>query len=142
MAYSTPTYDYGRQANTLTTNKGLQDIAQNYGRFLSQERFRRGLSDGERTFKQNVFPQIGRQYNRRGLYHSGLRQGAQRESAQDFQRQTDRFRQDYGQEQAMMEQQQAFRDTQYQQALLALYEDMQRQRAAGYDPFATIRGGL
>lgn len=136
--YSTPTYDYGRQTNQLTTNKGLQDIAQNYGRFLSQERFRRGLSDANRTFKQDRFPQIGRSFNRRGMYHSGLRKQAQTREAQNFQRQTDRFRQDYGQEQAMMNQTQAFRDAQYQQAMLALFEDMQRQRAAGYNPYQGI----
>lgn len=139
--YGTPTYNYGRQANSLTTNKGLQDIAQNYGRFLSQERFRRGNQDAQRQF-QKQFPKIGRSYNRRGLYHSGLRKGAQREEAQDFQRQGDRYRWDYTQDQAFGQQQQALRDAQYQQAMLGLFEEMQGQRAAGYDPFAAIRGLL
>lgn len=142
MAYGTPTYDYGRQANTLTQNKGLTDIAQNYGRFLSQERFRRGTSDANRMFKQERFPRIGRNFNRRGLFHSGLRKQAQTDEAQDFQRQTDRFRQDYGAEQAAFEQSQAFRDAGYQQALLSLYEEMQKARAGGYDPYAAIRGSF
>lgn len=139
--YSTPSYSYGVQANNLTTNKGLTDIAQNYGRFLSQERFRRGLDDGQRQFKEN-FPGIGRSYNRRGLYHSGLRREAQTNEAQDFQRQTDRYRQDFGASEAQFEQQKAFRDAQYQQALLGLYEQLQQQRAAGFNPFASIQGVL
>ena len=139
--YSTPTYDYGRQANTLTTNKGMTDIAQNYGRFLGQERFRRGLDDGQRQFKEN-FPTIGRSFNQRGLYHSGLRREAQTNEAQDFQRQTDRYRQDFAAEENMFQQQQALQDAQYQQALLSLYEQMQQQRAASFDPFASVTGLL
>lgn len=142
MAYGTPTYSYGRQTNDLTTNKGLQDVAQNYGRFLSQERFRRGLSDAGRQFKQERFPQIGRNFNRRNMYHSGLRKQAQQQEAQNFQRQTDRFRQDYAQEQGAMSQQQAIRDAGYQRAMLALFEELQQARAAGFDPYASIRGGM
>lgn len=139
MAYQTPTYDYGSATNRLTLDKGLQDVMQNYGRYLGQERFRRGMSDAQRMFKQQ-FPGIGRSYNRRGLYHSGLRRGAQQNEAQEFQRQTDRFRQDYATEQAAMEQQQALRDASYQQALLDMYAQMQQQRAAGYNPFEGVGG--
>jgi len=139
MAYSTPSYDYGMQTNQLTTDKGIQDVMQNYGRFLGQERFRRGMSDANRMFKEQ-FPNIGRSYNRRGLYHSGLRRGAQTQEAQNFQRQTDRFRQDYATEQSALEQQQALRDAQYQNAMLSLYEQMQQARAAGYDPYGALRG--
>jgi len=141
MAYATPTYDYGREANRLTLDKGIQDVTQDYGRFLSQERFRRGMSDANRQFKDR-FPNIARGYNRRGMYNSGIRRGAQQQEAQEFQRQTDRFRQDYAAEQQLQEQLRAFGDARHQMSLNDLFENMQRQRAAGYDPFAAYRGGF
>ena len=141
MAFQTPTYDFGSRQNRLTQNKGLQDSAQNYGRFLSQERFRRGLDDGQRQF-QKRFPQVGRSFNARGLYNSGLRKQGQQEEAQDFQRQTDRYRFDQTANEFQFDNAQAARDAAYQDELLQLYAQMQQQRAAGYDPYAAVKGIL
>ena len=138
--FQTPTYDYGSAANRLTTSKGLDDIAQTYGRFLSQERHRRTMGDANRQFKRE-FPKVGSSFNARGLYDSGLRREGQQRYAQDYQRFNDRQNYDYGVQQAASAQSDVLRNAQYQQALLGLYEQMQKQRAAGYDPFAAL-GGL
>ena len=139
MAYSTPQYDYTKSTNSATLNKGLQDISQNYGRFLSQERFRRGLGDANRQFKDQ-FPRVARNFNSRGIYDSGLRREAQQKNAQDYQRQTDRYRYDYAAEQNADQQAQGLRDAAYQNQLAALFEEFKRQQAAGFDPFANIKG--
>jgi len=139
MPYSTPTYDAGMQQNQLTTQKGQADIAQQYGTFLSQERHRRGLADANRTFKER-FPQIGSAYNRRGMYQSGIRRGGQQKEASAYQRGVNNMNYDYGVQTAQDAQQQTFRDAQYQDAMLHIIEQMQKARAAGYDPFANVQG--
>lgn len=139
MAYSTPTYDFGRQTNDLTTTKGLQDNAQEFGRFLSQERFRRGQSEANRVFQER-FPKIGSSFNSRGLYHSGLRREGQRKEAEAFQRGTDNARFEQGAAETQMDMQQTMRDQQYQLALQSLVEQLQKARATTFDPFASIGG--
>jgi hypothetical protein len=139
MAYTTPTYDYGRQANDLTTNKGLQDNAQDYGRFLSQERFRRGLGDANRSFKQN-FPKIGAGFNARGIYNSGLRKQGQQQEAEEYQRGVTNAQFEQGARETQFEQQRTMGNAQYQQALQTLFENMQRARATQFDPYAGVGG--
>jgi len=138
MAFNTPTYDYGLATNKLSTNKGLADQAQTFGRFLSQERHRRGLADTNRTF-QDRFPRVGQGFQNRGLYHSGLRREGQRKEAESFQRGVGQQNFEFGVGEAAAEQAQTFRDAQYQQALLDLFDQMQRARA-GQDPFASLNG--
>lgn len=137
MAFTTPSFNYGTRANDLTTQKGLSDIAGDYGRFLGQQRRRRLRDDNNRLFEER-FPQIGSSFNRRNLYHSGLRRGAQRREVNELNRAQSRIAEDEATEAAGFQQQRAFSDAAYQRALLALMEDMQRQRAAGYDPFAQL----
>ena len=139
MAFTTPTYDYGRTTNDLTTEYGLQKNSNDFGRFLSQERFRRGLGDAQRSFKQN-FPKIGSSFNQRGMYHSGLRREGQREGVEDYQRQVGDARFEQGVREAEYEQADTLMNQQYQRALQALYENLQRARASEFDPYVTMRG--
>lgn len=137
-AYATPSYDYGIKANQLTLNKGLSDISADFGRFMNQERYRRSQGDAQREFSDR-FPRVGAQYNRRGLWNSGLRKEGQQREAQDFQRGMDRMQYDFTANQAQADQSQALSDASYQQALLGLFDQMQRERAATYDPYAALR---
>lgn len=139
MAYSTPSYDYGKATSRLAENKGYEDVARNYGRFMSQERFRRGAEDAGRQFQQKM-PKVGTHYNRRGMWQSGLRQQGQRNFAQDYQRDLGRMQYDQAAAETGFDMQQAQSDAMFQRALLDLYEQLQGGRAAGYDPFAAVRG--
>lgn len=139
MAYTTPTYDYGKAQSDLTLNKGLQDQAGDYGRFLGQERHRRGLEDTTRNFKQS-FPKVAQSYQNRGFYHSGVRKQGQQQYGEGFQRDVSRQNYDWAGQETGFAQAQAIRDAQYQAALRDLFERMQAMRAQD-DPFAQI-GGL
>lgn len=138
MAYGTPTYDYEQQRSGLTQRKGLEDVGRDYGRFMSQERFRRQNMDQGSEFRDK-FPKVGTHFNRRGMWNSGLRRQGQQRFAQDFAENQGRTRFDQAAEMSQIDQQQAMSDANYQQALLQLFEQMQAQRAAGYDPFAAVR---
>lgn len=141
MAYQTPTYNYEQARSRLTENKGYEDVARNYGRFMGQERFRRGTEDAGRQFTQK-FPKVGSHFNRRGMWNSGLRREGQRNFAEDYQRDVARQQWDQGAWETGLDMQQTQSDAQYQRALLDLYENLQRGRAADYDPFAAIRGAF
>lgn len=137
--YGTPNYDYTRATGQLAQNKALTDAANQYGRFLSQERFRRSGEDANLQAKRK-FPKVGSHFNRRGLWNSGLRREGQQNFMQDYQRDVNRLQWDQGASEAGFEMRQAQSDASYQQALLDLYERLQAQRAASYDPFAAVRG--
>lgn len=128
MSYSTPQYDYDRGVADLTLNKGVEDSTQAFGRFLGQQRYRRGLTDNANTF-QRGFPKIGGGYNQRGLFNSGIRQGGQRQAAQDYSTATERLNTDEAAEAGQFQMGQGFRDAAFQARLLALYEELQRSRA-------------
>ena len=138
MSYGTPTYNYEQSRSALTQNKGLEDVARNYGRFMSQERFRRGNEDNTRQFQQGL-PKVGTHFNRRGMWNSGLRRQGQQQYAQDFQRGQSRLQFDQAADTAQTDMAQTASDAQYQQALLQLYERMQAESAAGFDPFAAVK---
>ena len=138
MAYGTPIYNYETARSGLTQNKGLEDVARNYGRFMSQERFRRGSEDNTRQFTQGL-PKVGSRFNRRGMYNSGLRREGQQNFAQDFERAQGRLQWDQAADQSQTDMAQSAADARYQQALLELFERQQAERAAGYDPFAGLR---
>jgi hypothetical protein len=139
MAYQTGVYDYTTRVNDLGKRKGLEDVAGDYGRFMSQERFRRQNADNTSAF-QKRFPQIGSQFNRRGLWNSGLRQQGQRDFTQSFQDQQSRAQFDQGAEEQKFQLERTASDAAYQDALRQLFEQFSVQRAAGYDPFAAVRG--
>jgi hypothetical protein len=139
MAYGTPRFDYGVQGAQLATSKALTDNAQQFGRFMGQERHRRSLSDMNRQFKQD-FPRVGSSFNQRGLWNSGVRRQGQRNYAEGYGRAVERSRFDHAAEEANYSRDQTLRDAGHEQAMLALYEQMQRARAAGYDPYEALRG--
>jgi hypothetical protein len=141
MAYDTNAYSYTTATNDLAKRKGLEDVAGDYGRFMSQERFRRGNADRESAFKQR-FPQIGSQFNRRGMWNSGNRLQGQRDFSQNFQDANSRAQFDQGAEEQKFQLERTASDAAYQAALQQLFEQFSVQRAAGYDPFAAIRGTL
>lgn len=138
MAYQTPTYSYETARSGLTQNKGFEDVARNYGRFMSQERFRRSNEDMQQDFGRK-FPKVGTHFNRRGIYDSGLRRQGQQEFVGDFNRNQGRLQFDQAQEAAQADMDQARSDALYQQGLLQLLEQMRAQSAAGFDPFAGVR---
>lgn len=138
MVYGTPTYDYNQATNSLTQKKGLEDVGRDYGRFMSQERFRRRNMDEGTQFRDR-FPKVGTHYNQRGMWNSGLRRQGQNRFAQDFSEAQSRSRFDQAAESAQTDMAQTTSDAQYQQALLQLFEQMKAQSAASYDPFAGIR---
>lgn len=138
MAYGTPTFDYERRRSGLAQQKGLEDVGRDYGRFMSQERFRRQNQDMGTQFRDK-FPKVGSHFNQRGLWNSGLRKQGQNRFAQDFEQAQSRSRFDQAADASMTDMAQTVSDSNYQQALLSLFEQMQAQRAAGYDPFAAVR---
>lgn len=138
MAYGTPTYNYEQQKSGLTQRKGLEDVGRDYGRFMSQERFRRNNQDQSAQFRDK-FPKVGTHFNRRGMWNSGLRKQGQNRFAQDFAQAQDRSRFDQAAESSRFDMEQGMSDAFYQQALLSLFEQLQQQRAAGYDPFSAVR---
>ena len=138
MAYGTPTYDYEQQRSGLTQRKGLEDVGRDYGRCMSQERFRRRNVDESNDFRDK-FPKVGTHFNRRGMYNSGLREQGQNRFAQDFSDRQGRSRFDQAAEGAQADQGQAMSDATYQQQLLDLYAQLQVGRAAGFDPFSAVR---
>lgn len=139
MAYGTPSYSYGSATSKLAENKGMSDAARNYGQFISQEKFRRNRVDAGEQFREGM-PKVGSHFNRRGMYNSGLRRGGQREYAQDYQKDIGRQQWDQAAQNQGFQMAQTQSDAQYQRALMDLYEQMQVQRAAGYDPFSAVRG--
>ena len=134
--YTTPQYDYARGTADLTLAKSLEDSTQAFGRFLGQQRYRRGLTDNAQQF-QRSFPKIGAQANARGVFNSGIRRGYQRDAAQDYSTATTRLTQDETAEQGQYGLNQNLRDVGFQAQLLALYEEMQRQRATQPPAFPT-----
>lgn len=139
MAYQTPAYDYGKAQNKLSMNKGFEDTTRNYSRYLSQERFRRGREDMDRSFKR-TFPKVGQSFNSRGMWNSGLRRGGQRQFTQDVGRDKSRLLEDQGNMNAGYQLQQTQADARYQMALQDLFDQMQAARAAQDDPFSGVRG--
>jgi len=136
--YGTPTFNYEQQRSALTQRKGLEDVGRDYGRFMSQERFRRQNKDQSDQFRDSM-PKVGTHFNRRGMWNSGLRKQGQQRFAQDFADQQERSRFDQAAENSQTDLAQSTSDANYQIALLQLLEQLQGQRAAGHDPFAATR---
>lgn len=120
-------------------NKYAQDnAAQEYGRFLSQQRFSRQKDDMNQGFMRSFPKFTGRWAGRLG---SGVKSGVFQQDLTDnvnqFGRDLSRVEQDQATEMGNFATQQAGRDAGYQRALLALQEQLAAQRAnqnvfAGY----------
>ena len=139
MAYTTPTYEYGKSTSNLTRDKGVADQAADFGRFLGQERHRRGLEDTTRNFQQRM-PKVAQSFQNRGFYNSGVRKQGQQQFAEGFQRDVSRQNYDWGLQESAYEMGKVNREADYQAALVELFERLQAARAQD-DPFAQI-GGL
>lgn len=135
-AYGTPSYDYAKGTNQLAHNKGMSDTANEYGRFLSQQRFRRGREDAG-TQMRRKFPKVGGHFQNRGMWNSGIRQEGQREFLGDYNQDIQRSLQDEQLANQGFDMQQTQSDALYQQALLDLYERFQAGRM-NTDPFAQL----
>lgn len=138
MAYSTPAYNFANQQNQATQQYGLQSAANDFGRFVSQQRHKRTVDDMGRGFQQN-FPRVGSSFNRRGLWNSGLRREGQREATNDYQRALNRVHADQAATDTHFQNNQTMLDSGFQQQLLSMFEQMKSGQAAGYDPFAALR---
>lgn len=134
--YGTPQYDYTRRTNALAQNKAMSDAANQYGRFLSQQRFRRNREDAGIQMKR-TFPKVGQSFQNRGLWNSGIRREGQRQYLGDYNRDIQRSLQDEQSANQGFDMQQTMQDSTYQQALLDLYEQLQAARA-NVNPFAGL----
>lgn len=135
-AYGTPQYNYTKGTSDLALNKSLSDASNEYGRFLSQQRFRRDQQDLGQRFKENM-PRVGSSYNRRGLWNSGLRRQGQRQFGQEYNKALQRSQFDQGAAEQQFTMARSAGDARYQAALLDLYEQLQAGRA-NTDPFANV----
>ena len=133
-------YDYEKSLSDLT-NQYSQDEATNaYARFISKQRFARQRQDTT-TGYQRAFPQFTGAFAHQ--LGSGLRSGVfgQRlgQFVGDYNQGQDRLNQEEAGFDANQTQMSGLKSAQYQQSLLALQEELQRQRAMT-DPYARYRG--
>lgn len=135
-AYGTPSADYAQGASQLAKRKSLSEAANTYGRFISQQRFRRGREDAGQQMRRN-FPRVGGAFNRRGIYNSGVRRQGQQQYLGDYNRDIQRNLQDQQMEDQGFDLQQAGQDLGFEEALLDLYARTQAARA-NTDPFANV----
>lgn len=134
-SYKTPNYDYQRRLGQRAQDYGNQQVAREFGNFVSQERFRRAQGDRARMFDDR-FPRVGRSFNRRGIYDSGLRREAQQREAADFQRADDRALNDYAMQQYVQQLGRFGHDADFQSGNVDLFTDLNRRRVR--DPFMGI----
>jgi hypothetical protein len=134
-------YDYEKQLSDLQNNYANDEATNAYARFISKQRYARQRQDVSTQY-QRGFPQFGARYAARGVnqgVHSGnFIQGLQN-MVGDYNQGQGRLAEDEAGYDAQYTQNQSLHQGQYQQALLALQEELQRQRAA-QDPFAAYRG--
>jgi hypothetical protein len=133
-------YDYEKSLADLQ-NKYSQDEATNaYARFISKQRFARQRQDSTKGYQQ-AFPgtvaQLGRGQTsgiRSGVFLNRLNQfvGGQNQGMA-------RLNEDEAAFDSNEAQNQALRQAQYQQSLLALQEELNRQRAM-QNPYAPYQG--
>ena len=135
-AYGTPGYDYTKGTNQLAKNKGFGDAANDYGRFISQQKFRRQREDAG-TQMRRKFPKVGGHFQNRGMWNSGLRQQGQRQFLGDYNRDVQRSLQDQQVENQGFDLRQAMDDSTYQDALVDLYDRWQAGRM-NTDPFTNV----
>lgn len=133
-------YDYEKGLSDLTNNYAKDEATNAYARFISKQRFGQQRQDTTTGF-QRAFPQFTG-----GFAHklgSGIRSGV-------FGDKLNQFVGDYGQSQDRLnqseagfdsnsQQTQAMNQSQYQQQLLALQEELARQRAMT-NPYASYQG--
>lgn len=135
-AYGTPAYDYNKGVSDMALDKSLNDAANDYGLFLSQQRFRRNQNDLGQNFRENM-PRVGSSFNKRGIWNSGLRRQGQRKFGEQYNQALQRSQFDQGAEQQQFTMGRTADDARYQRALLDMYEKFQATRA-NTDPYANV----
>lgn len=134
-------YDYEKQLSDLQNQYSNDEATNAYAQFISQQRFNRQRQDMAQSY-QRQFPQFMGQFARRGV-NQGIRSGNMLTQlgnfVGDYNQSQDRLSEDQAQGTANYDQAQAAHQAQYQQALLALQEELQRQRAMA-NPFAPYQG--
>ena len=135
MAYGTPVYNYERDRGGLARQKALTDQANEFGRFLGQERFRRSKEDLGESFERR-FPKVGNSFSRRGIWNSGLRKKGQRTAVNAANKDFRRLAESQATENAQWDMRQTNDDVRYENELLALYDRMQASRATSEASFA------
>lgn len=122
-------------------NKYAQDnAAQEYGRFLGQQRYARNREGMNRNYMRS-FPKFTGQWA--GRLGSGVKSGVFTQdltnNVNDFNRQLGEVDTDQATAEGQFASQQAMRDAAYQRALLALQEQFAAQQASA-NPFAAYQG--
>ena len=149
MAYQAPDYGgYDRQ-KADTQYKYSQDSTTNaYGRFLSQQRGNRGLSDSYRGYQRQT-PKFRSGMAQRGIAGPGVGGGVQRQAMDryvgDFARDYGRQQQDLTQNMQQYDLSQANLDNWRNQSMAAIEADKQREIAQSAEQLEYLRqivGGL
>lgn len=133
-------YDFASRTAELT-NKYAQDrAAQEYGRFLAQQRFQRQRSDLDYGF-QRQFPKVTAGLARRfgGNVRSGLIGQTVGRTVGDYNTNVSDLNTQQAAYEGQYASQQALQEAGYRAALLQLMEQMQAERA-GQNPFTTYTG--
>lgn len=116
-----------------------------YGRFLSQQRGERGLSDINTNFKR-ALPNYRASFGQRGLAGPGVRSGSMQRSIgnylSDYALTYGRSQQDAQQEAANYDQTGAQQDSYYQQQLAAIQQQKQTEIANSAAAIEALRGLL
>lgn len=135
-AYGTPAYEYAQGTSGLAQKKAQSDAANEYARFISQQRFRQQQQDLGQQFRRQM-PKVGQSFQNRGLWNSGLRRSGQRQFAGDYNQALQRSQQAQAADDQQFQMQQNFNDQDYNLALMDLYQRFQAARA-NTDPFANV----
>lgn len=133
-------YDYEKQLSDLTDRYAQDDATSAYANFIGQQRFSRQREDNNKGFTR-AFPQFTGQWARR--LGSGIQSGVMGDKLNqfvgDYTQGQGRLNEDQAQQNSQYESQRTMANSSYQRALLALQEELQRQRATA-DPYAAYRG--
>lgn len=139
---------YDAQASDLQYRYNTDRANNAYGRFLSQQRGTRNLSDIDTNYKRQL-PGIRGSFAQRGLAGPGINSGAMRRSIgnylSDYALQYGRAQADAQQEAAQYDQGGAQLDSYYQQQLAAIQQQKQTEianTAASIEALRGILGGL
>ena len=122
--------DYDRQASDLQYRFNTDSATNAYGRFLSQQRGNRGLTDMTKQFNRQL-PQAYASYNQRGLSGGGTQSGTMKRAmgnyVGDYATQYQRGQQDLTQELQQNDLSQLNNQSYYNNSLAAL--QVQKQNA-------------
>lgn len=143
MALDTSAYE--RQRREVNTSYAANTAANEYGRFVAQQRGARMAGDGQRNFGRG-WPKQAAGWGQRGhngaRVNSGFYQNAMQNYVADYQRQQNDFRQDYANEMTQFDQSAARMEAQRQQALAEIEMDKQRQIAMLAQNIQAIKPGI